>query len=650
MPVTMPQVTGWPTYQPGDLANIYDPFASIKIAQAVEDLQRGNVLRKIESIKLQDLQRESGISEQMLGAGRELLNQTPGGNVLAPSAPSAPSAQPQQQPSGSSFSPSGFGPMGFQAQPGIRSLASPAGNVTGSPFVQPSIGQVPQYGQPSGAVAPWPPRPQSQAPQASSPGAQQPQAPEMVRLSNGQEVSRQLINRYPQYFAQLEMKAREAQATAQADAQNKAIDVYQKGMEQAILTGNSRTYSAMNRFFQAASPDPRIRTLAKMEEDNFKFNGLDDQEVKGYFTRNMIDKYTTIYPDLKDTLSAPGFYKVVVNKGKVTGDVYSPPQNELELYATTPAHSAYYAANRILEKQMGMKEEGKALADDRRFDDIITKSNLGIPIPKEDNAWAKAYEKRKSLSAAAYGAARLQIMHETPIQVYDTTTGNSGFVTKGAIDKDPMRYVGPEMALKIKSKAAIFTELENSSAIMRKALEGLKGNYTTAQTAKFAEILKIDDNGGAIRNFVDSKVGKSLTKDEIDYVTAVANLRESAYGLRTIAGLGQGSDEMRRAIANMIPGPQTPSKDFAYRQLDLFDTEVSALKEAVPGLGRTGKVAPTTKVPRGLAEEKPGSKLKTPTKKGIVIDRTTAKEYLKAAGNDPKKARKMAEEAGWTVK
>ena len=188
-----------------------------------------------------------------------------------------------------------------------------------------------------------------------------------------------------------------------------------------------------------------------------------------------------------------------------------------------------------------------------------------------------------------------------PYSVMDTQDNNkiktlSGETLTRSAESEPGRYVmaPPTASTKTLQQTAAFNEIETSSNFVREAIKKLPGDFSQAQIAKFANVLKIDDDGGSIRNFLDTNVAKTLSGSEIDYVTAVMNLRESAYALRTMQGMGQGSDDLRRAIAAVIPGPNTPNKQYAFRSLDLFDTQVAKLRGGIPTL-KGGETKPTSK-------------------------------------------------------
>ncbi len=237
-----------------------------------------------------------------------------------------------------------------------------------------------------------------------------------------------------------------------------------------------------------------------------------------------------------------------------------------------------------------------AIEDQRRYQALIKKKEMqgeGSLTPGE-KADIVSYEKAKTLGQEAYGQKRIEAMLSVPISVYDTHTGNIEMKSKDEVLQENAtnkangfgsRYVGAELATKIRSKSATFGEIEVASKSVRDVLANPKINFDQGQMAKIALVLKDRETRSALDNFLQGNIGKTLTPAQRDYVTALVNLKESAYALRNISGMGQGSDELRRAIAAAIPNVATPDKAYALRQLDLFDLQVRTLKQGIPGLG-----------------------------------------------------------------
>ena len=101
---------------------------------------------------------------------------------------------------------------------------------------------------------------------------------------------------------------------------------------------------------------------------------------------------------------------------------------------------------------------------------------------------------------------------------------------------------------------------------------------------------------------------------------------------------GQLSDSARREVEAFMPQNATLGQVYAVAKIlrqdmqnrhDSLDDQIGAIQSRIGG----GKAAPAA-LPQGA---------------GKVIDATTAQQFYKAAGNDPAKARTLAQQNGWKV-
>jgi hypothetical protein len=274
-----------------------------------------------------------------------------------------------------------------------------------------------------------------------------------------------------------------------------------------------------------------------------------------------------------------------------------------------------------------VSDENKAPGDVTSFE---TAYNVD-PKLRGTPQYIKAFEHFKTQGQEAYGAQRIMALLQQPMSVYDTNTGNFELLTKEQITQANAanqkaglgsRFVGEGAARFAKPKLATFNEIETSSQQVREALKKIE--FTEKQIAKFSQVLKTVDDGSSIRNFLATNVAKTLTTDEINYVTAVKNLKESAFALRSISGMGQGSDLLRSAIEAVVPGTRTPNKEYAVSSLARFDTQIQKLREGIPGLGKEGST-------KGQVQPPKEQTVKAGPKTGDIVD------GYKFKGGDPAK-------------
>ena len=182
----------------------------------------------------------------------------------------------------------------------------------------------------------------------------------------------------------------------------------------------------------------------------------------------------------------------------------------------------------------------------------------------------------KIAGAEAFGRNRLY-------PVLDSKNGNTPtMITPEENMMNPGRYMPAAGGAAALTKGGTFNELRNAAGNLRKSVENLKGDFSAGQRAQFASALKSRDPHSALSNLIGSEWGKSLTPDQVDYVTDVNQMVESAMAMRTVLGTGQGSDLAREAMERTVPGLATPSKAFAKVQLDKLDSQLNALEKYIP--------------------------------------------------------------------
>ena len=187
---------------------------------------------------------------------------------------------------------------------------------------------------------------------------------------------------------------------------------------------------------------------------------------------------------------------------------------------------------------------------------------------------------RMDAYAKTYAQMRGQVYQYS---VLDKQTGEQVMVNANVINQNPGRYMAGSLGQQLKNREGIFDEIKYTSSQFDNALSGMTDNdFKTLPRAQIAMALQDRDPRSAMSQLVGSEVGATLSPAQVNYVTGLTSLQESAMSLRTIAGMGQGSDTLRGAIIKMLPGPATPSIPYAKRQMELFNGEVQALHRPIP--------------------------------------------------------------------
>ena len=52
--------------------------------------------------------------------------------------------------------------------------------------------------------------------------------------------------------------------------------------------------------------------------------------------------------------------------------------------------------------------------------------------------------------------------------------------------------------------------------------------------------------------------------------------------MRSVLGAGQGSEGLKNAIVATLPGPRTPTREYAAKQLDAFERALDRLSRSIP--------------------------------------------------------------------
>lgn len=203
-----------------------------------------------------------------------------------------------------------------------------------------------------------------------------------------------------------------------------------------------------------------------------------------------------------------------------------------------------------------------------------------------ENSKLKLQQDRLAEYASIYAQMRGKVQEYS---VIDRTTGEPTMANADTINANPGRFMAGSLGQQLKNRASVFDEIDYTSKQFNSALNKLSDDdFKTLPRAQIALALQSRDPSSAISNFMGSEVGTTLSPAQVEYVTGLASMQESAMSLRSIAGMGQGSDTLRNAIVAMLPGPATPSKDYANRQMALFTGELTALRKAVPPSSRLG--------------------------------------------------------------
>jgi hypothetical protein len=165
--------------------------------------------------------------------------------------------------------------------------------------------------------------------------------------------------------------------------------------------------------------------------------------------------------------------------------------------------------------------------------------------------------------------------------------GELAFVTRQEAAANPTKYAPVGAGDKTLGTQARFGEIQRTVDMTNTAINNLPDTGFDAKSrAQIATVLRATDPSSALTQFLQSEAASTLSDAQIDYVTSLASMAESAQAMTSLQGIGaRGSDKLRASIVAMLPGAGTPSKKYATMQMKKFQTELDQLRKGVPSLG-----------------------------------------------------------------
>ncbi len=227
-----------------------------------------------------------------------------------------------------------------------------------------------------------------------------------------------------------------------------------------------------------------------------------------------------------------------------------------------------------------------AMADSRKVARAIDGSRTLSPQEKNE---AKAYLAANATPGATGAAATIRVegmgaIREMP--VIDTKRGNAlQYLNANEINKanqtEPGRYIPTGPGQQALNKTALLEDIRGSINQTRESLAAIP-EFTAMDKGKIAVAMRDRDPKSAISQLVGGAAGASMTPAQQEYLINLAQLHEQALAMRSVLGAGQGSDDLRAAIIRTIPGPSTPNKAYALKQLNAFEQTLGRLSRGVP--------------------------------------------------------------------
>jgi hypothetical protein len=171
----------------------------------------------------------------------------------------------------------------------------------------------------------------------------------------------------------------------------------------------------------------------------------------------------------------------------------------------------------------------------------------------------------------------------------DTSTNSVETKTAGEFAQDnkinPGRFIkySGQVANAMKGQSLI-SDIRDGVKQMKAAVDDPKFQLSSGARALMSIASKSPEN--ALSAVTSGLAAQHLSDAEQNYVIAHATLLERAMSLRGLQGQGAGSDQQRRAIADMLPGLATGDKGMAQKQLKTLENNIDNVAKAIPKLGK----------------------------------------------------------------
>lgn len=188
--------------------------------------------------------------------------------------------------------------------------------------------------------------------------------------------------------------------------------------------------------------------------------------------------------------------------------------------------------------------------------------------------------KLAGMRGAAYNMSK-------PLVSLDSANGNAPtMVTFGQMQQNPGRYVPAGEADKAIAKENLMQDISGTSKLTRQAINALPPgeDFTPESKVKIAAAMRADDPHASLDQLIASGTLGSLTEHQQDFMIATRQLAENAMAMRSILGAGQGSQDVREAVRETLPGLLSPDRSYALRQLNAFDATINRLHRGVPNV------------------------------------------------------------------
>ncbi|HEX4503172.1 MAG TPA: hypothetical protein VH187_18720 [Scandinavium sp.] len=201
--------------------------------------------------------------------------------------------------------------------------------------------------------------------------------------------------------------------------------------------------------------------------------------------------------------------------------------------------------------------------------------------------------------------------------VTDTQTGEVRQVSAMDMAKEPGRYTGASEQEKVSARDSVHESLTTNFKALGDSLDKLPNGLDTETQATIKMALRTD-NPGVLETLLVNKIKQNAPDGVLQYLTDMKAMQEDIMVLRSVGGMGAGSDTMRNAMVNLIPGPGSSSQKEAKMQIKAAQRTTESLFAR----------RPQSLLPDTRDKKTAGGEMETQTYNGATYQR-------KKGSNDP---------------
>lgn len=250
----------------------------------------------------------------------------------------------------------------------------------------------------------------------------------------------------------------------------------------------------------------------------------------------------------------------------------------------------------VVKAKQALDAEGKsdtAAAADAQFRDIEAKKAQNLPLTPQEVAQDKAYRIQKTLAPIAGATVRVEGMTQSrQVQVINPDTGNLEIVNMEDVNRAKAEghpYIPAQAGMKV---GQVISRLND----MKQAAKSVEQNIGVLDKAAGADMAAaLADPEMTVTRFMQGQARRPMTDQQKQFVADVFSLKEQAMGVRSVMGAGQGSEDVRHAILNTLPGIASGDSKMGRIQLTNMYKLLDRIKAGVPKVsGAWGQGMETT--------------------------------------------------------